>query len=212
MGDVLNRMAEAVVSLEEEEVKKLMEKALEEQVQAGQILSEGLTKGLRMLGEKFSSGELFIPHMMIGAEIVQNCVKILEPHLLKSGEKAQKMPVVIGTVEGDLHDLGKNLVVTMLQASGFPVIDLGRDVPNMEFVKKVREVKPCILCMSALMTTTMIRQREVIDSLKQEGIKSEVKVLIGGAPISSEWARDIGADSYGEDAMEAVAEAEKMAV
>ncbi|HPZ07891.1 MAG TPA: corrinoid protein [Candidatus Eremiobacteraeota bacterium] len=210
MTDILNEISEAVLSLEEEKVRELLEKALKNGIEASSILSEGLTKGLRILGDKFSCGELFIPHMMIGAELVQNTIKILEPHLIKSKEKDKREKVIIGTVEGDLHDLGKNLVVTMLRASGFEVIDMGRDVPNTEFIKKARELRPCLLCMSALMTTTMIRQREVIEKLKEEGIRNEIKVIVGGAPISKQWAMEIGADAYGEDAIEAVSESKRL--
>ncbi len=208
--EILNNMVEAVLGMEEEKLEELVKKALSEGISADTILFDGLTRGLRELGEKFSAGELFIPHMMLGAEMVQKSIKVIEPKLAADESAEKKARVIIGTVEGDLHDLGKNLVVTMLSASGFEVIDLGRDVPNVEFVKKARELKPCILGMSALMTTTMIRQREVIEELRKEGIKNEVKVILGGAPISSEWAKDIGADAYGEDAIQAVAEAKKL--
>ncbi len=208
--EILNNMVEAVLGMEEEKLEELVKKALSEGISADTILFAGLTRGLRELGEKFSAGELFIPHMMLGAEMVQKSIKVIEPQLAADESAEKKARIIIGTVEGDLHDLGKNLVVTMLSASGFEVIDLGRDVPSVEFVKKARELKPCILGMSALMTTTMIRQREVIEELRKEGIKNEVKVILGGAPISSEWAKDIGADAYGEDAIQAVAEAKKL--
>jgi len=207
---ILEEISRNIVDLEEDKVKELVESALKEGLDASKILNDGLTEGLKMLGEKFSSGELFIPHMMIGAEIFQKTIEILEPHFKAQGEEEKRSKVIIGTVAGDLHDLGKNLVVTMLRASGFEVIDVGRDVPNSEFVKKAKELKPCLLCMSALMTTTMIRQREVIEKLKDEGIKDEIKVLVGGAPISPEWAKEIGADAYGEDVIEAVSLAKRL--
>jgi 5-methyltetrahydrofolate--homocysteine methyltransferase len=207
---ILEEIARNIVELEEEKVKELVEKGLKEGMDATTILNDGLTKGLKMLGEKFSCGELFIPHMMIGAEIFQKTMEIIEPHFKAHGAEDKRSKVVIGTVAGDLHDLGKNLVVTMLRASGFEVMDVGRDVPNSEFIKKAKEFKPCLLCMSALMTTTMIRQREVIETLKDEGIRDEIKVLVGGAPISPEWAKEIGADAYGEDVIEAVSLAKRL--
>ncbi|MEM1550264.1 MAG: cobalamin-dependent protein, partial [Candidatus Methanomethylicia archaeon] len=157
------------------------------------------------------SGEIFLTELAIAAEAMKEALKIFEPAILKSGRERKVLGrIVIGTVEGDIHDIGKNIVSTLLMASGFEVIDLGVDVPVEVFVEKVKELKPDILALSALMTTTMIKMVDVIKALEREGLRDKVKVMIGGAPTSKDWAREIGADGHGVDAIEAVEVAKKL--
>lgn len=208
---MLEEIAKAVVNLEEEKVIALINTAISKGLSPRDIIKFALTSGIKELGEMYSQGVVFIPHLILGGEILQRSLAILEPLMTDKEKKyAYSGKVAIGTVAGDLHDLGKNLVVTMLKSAGFEVIDLGRDVSTEQFLKIVKEEKPQLLCLSALMTTTMVRQREVIKALEKEGLRSCVKVLVGGAPVSRDWARKIGADGYGEDAFVAVTLAEKL--
>ncbi|MCX8062929.1 MAG: corrinoid protein [Anaerolineales bacterium] len=169
------------------------------------IIKEGLIPGMNIVGEKFSSGEYFLPDLIIAADGMQKAMTLLEPELLKRQQAIESAgTVLLGTVKGDIHEIGKSLVGTMLTANGFKVHDLGVDVPTETFVTKVQEMKPDILGLSALLTTTMVMQREVIKALTEAGIRDKVKVIVGGAPVTRSWAEEIGADGYAEDAMGAV--------
>jgi len=165
-----------------------------------------LSNALKIVGEKFEKGEIFLIHLVtIGEAVKRATSELLEPLIRMHGVKGRFLgKVVIGTVEGDIHDIGKNIVASMLFAAGFEVYDLGKDVPIEEFVRKVRELRPEILALSALLTTTLPIQREVIEALKREGLRDGVKIMVGGAPVTRRWAEEIGADGYGVDAMEAV--------
>jgi len=157
------------------------------------------------MGERFARGDVYIPHLVLATDIMNESLKILKPKLLQTKEREETVTkVLIGMVQGDIHDLGKNLVATMLTASGFDVVDLGRDVPARTVIEKVKEYKPNIVGLSALMTTTMLEQRKVVDSLNDIRLRNSVKILVGGAPVSSEWAKEIGSDAYAENALEAV--------
>ncbi|MEM1547282.1 MAG: corrinoid protein [Candidatus Methanomethylicia archaeon] len=180
-----------------------------------ELLSEGcdpldivntLSNALKIVGEKFERGEIFLIHLVtIGEAVKKATSELLEPLIRMRGVKGRFLGrVVIGTVEGDIHDIGKNIVASMLFAAGFEVYDLGKDVPVEEFINKVRELKPEILALSALLTTTLPVQREVIEALKRDGLRNSVKVMVGGAPVTKRWAEEIGADGYGVDAVEAV--------
>ncbi|MEM2146797.1 MAG: corrinoid protein [Candidatus Jordarchaeaceae archaeon] len=201
------RMVEAILEIDEEETLRLTRKALEEKIPIEKII-DGLSEGLRQMGCLFEKGERFIPELVIAAEFVNKAFKILEPHLSQKEEDKAKgwgrVKVVIATVKGDIHDLGKNLVATMLSAAGFQVIDLGKDVDAKTIVSKVKETNARVVGLSALLTTTMIHQEEVIKLLIEEGLREKVKVIIGGAPATQRWAEKIGADAYAENAMEAV--------
>jgi dimethylamine corrinoid protein len=204
--DLQQRIVKAILEIDEQETLKLTRKALKEKVPLEKII-DGLSEGLKQMGNLFEKGERFIPELVIAAEFVNKAFKILEPHLSPEEGKAggwRGVKVVIATVEGDIHDLGKNLVATMLSAAGFRVIDLGKDVAAKTIVSKVKETNAQVVGLSALLTTTMVHQEEVIKLLIEEGMREKVKVMIGGAPSSQSWAERIGADAYAENAMDAV--------
>jgi 5-methyltetrahydrofolate--homocysteine methyltransferase len=180
-------------------VTELVEQALAEGIGPSEILIDGLTQSMTEVGEKFEKGEYLIPDMLAAAEAVGAGMDILTPHLLSAGVKS-KGKFVIATVAGDLHDIGKNIVAIMLKGAGYEVIDLGVDVPADRIVAAVKEHNAPFLGLSALLTTTMRNMKEVIEQLQGEGLKDKVKVCIGGAPTSDEFAREIGADAYCSDA------------
>ena len=168
-------------------------------------IDEGYVPGIRVVGEQFRAGEIYLPDMMAAALAMQKAVAILEPEMLARSVKRQVLGrVVIGTVKGDIHEIGKNLVGMMLMANGFEVHDLGVDVPPERFAEKVSEVGADVVGVSALLTTTMVGQRAVIQALSEAGLRAGVKVIVGGAPVTRAWADEIGADGYGEDAVSAV--------
>jgi len=190
-------------------VKELVQQALDQSVDPGRIVIEGLTEAMSIVGEKFEAKEYFIPDMLASAETVGEAMDILAPHLAKTGV-ASKGTVMMATVKGDLHDIGKNIVSIILKGAGYEVKDLGADVTAEQIITAVREEKPDILGLSALLTTTMTAMKETIDSLAQAGLRDKVKVIIGGAPISAEFAAEIGADGYGADAFHAVRVVEEL--
>ncbi len=208
---ILNRLVNAVLSYDPDAAVEAAKEALNRGVDPVKAIEEGLAKGLRIVGERFGSGEAFLAELVVAAEAMKQALKVLEPAISKSSrEKKTVGKVLIGTVEGDIHDIGKNIVCTLLMVAGFEVIDLGVDISAQKFVEKVKEVKPHILGLSALMTTTMTKMVEVIDSLKKEGLRDKVKIIVGGAPTSKKWAEEIGADGHGADAMEAVQVAKRL--
>ena len=184
-------------------VVELTEQALEQKIPADKIITEGLTAGMQVVGEKFSAKEYFIPDMLAAAEAVGAAMDILKPHLEASNvERKGKFAIV--TVKGDIHDIGKNIVAILLKGEGYEVHDLGIDVPTEKIVEFVKEQKPEFLGLSALLTTTMVAMKDVIEALKENGLKDQVKVLIGGAAVSDEYAKDIGADAYCMDGFHAI--------
>ncbi len=169
------------------------------------IVDEGLSAGIRVVGEKFGNGELFLPDLMMAVEAMKEGMKIVEPELQKMKvEKKSLGSVLIGTVYGDIHDIGKSIVGTMLELNGFTVFDLGVSVSVQTFVDKIKEVKPQIVGLSALLSTTMREQKEVIEAVKKVGLREVVRIIVGGAPVSEQWAEEIGADGYGANAELAV--------
>jgi len=184
-------------------VTELVEEALETGVDPKVIVIDGLTRAMEIVGEKFEREEYLIPDMLASAECVGIAMDIMSPHLLKAGVQS-KGKFVIATVAGDLHDIGKNIVSIMIKGAGYEVVDLGADVPTTAIVKAVKENKAPFLGLSALLTTTMRVMQEVIDKLKEEGLRDTVKVLIGGAPTSKAFADQIGADAHCKDAFEAI--------
>jgi len=162
------------------------------------IMKEGLIPAMDEVGDLYQSGQFFIPEMLIAARAMQQGLDVIRPMLVDKGV-ASSGKVVVGTVKGDLHDIGKNLVVMMLEGAGFEVIDLGADVPPERFVQAVEEKQPALVGMSALLTTTMTAMKDTIDAMRAAGVRDAVKVMIGGAPIRAEYANEIGADFYGED-------------
>lgn len=173
------------------------------------IVDNGLIGAMDEVGERFSKGQIFVPQMLRSAKTMQECMKLIQPHF-KEGEVTAKGKVVIGTVKGDLHDIGKNLVAMMLEGAGFTIIDLGVDVAPEAFVQKVQEVQADVVGMSALLSTTMPSMRQTIEALKTAGARDKVKVMIGGAPVTENFAREIQADVYAPDAGSAVIETKKL--
>jgi len=191
-------------------VAELVQEALDSGIDTNEILLEGLSKGMEMVGEKYETGEYFIPDMLTAAEAVEEGMKVMEPHLVKGEGGSGKGKVIMATVEKDLHDIGKNLVAIMLKGAGFTVVDLGIDVPAARIVEAAEEEGAGLVGLSALLNTTMSNMGDVVKELEKKGMRDQVKVLIGGAPTSQDFAEEIGADSYGKDAFAAIKEAEKL--
>ena len=198
-------MARAVIDGIPDRASELAGQALAEGVDPLEAIDKGFKPGMDVVGEGFANGELFIPDLMMSGEAMKTAIATLEPELLKRRQQRDVLgKVVIGTVQGDIHEIGKTLVATMLAANGFEVHDLGVDVSAEQIVDTVRQVDADIVGLSALLTTTILNQEEVILSLKEAGLRDKVKVIIGGVPASPEWAEEIGADAYAENATEAV--------
>ena len=173
-------------------------------------LVERLSAGMRAIGDRFGTGEIFLPELMLAARAMQAAMSVLEPRLLEAGGAKQKRAViVVGTVAGDVHEIGKDIAITMLRAAGFEVHDLGRDVNALDFVRRAEEVRADVIGASALMTTTMPAQKELVDILVAKGLRGKYHVILGGAPVTPEWVEEAGADSWGEDAGTAVKVLEK---
>jgi len=205
-------LANSVLTFDADKVVEVSKKALEARLSPTDIIENGLAKGLQTVGRKFESGEFFLMELVAAAEATKKALSdVLEPELAKQkGERKSLGEIVIGTVAGDIHDIGKTIVAAMLFAAGFQVYDLGKDVPTEEFVKKGKEVKAEMIASSALLTTTMPMQREILKTLAAQGMRNSVKVIVGGAPATKEWATEIGADGYGENATEAVRLAQEL--
>jgi len=212
MADIeglLHEVADAVISCKKEKVLEAVAKAKAE-LPPEEIIDKGLSAGMNQVGILFERGKLFLPHVMMAADAMTAGVKLLEENL-PAGTQEKKLGIIVnGTVEGDVHDIGKSIVSTMLQSAGFEVHDIGRDVPIKNFVQKAKETDADMIGISALMTTTLQGQREIIELLKEEGLHSRVKVMVGGAPATQAWADKIGADCYAENASEAVAKAKEL--
>ncbi len=185
-------------------VTKLVQEALDSDLAPAEILEKGLRPAMEEVGKKFEKLEIYLPEMMLAADAMAVGVEILRPLLAAAGSERHTGRIVLGTVQGDVHKIGKDIVRTMLEGAGFEVFDLGHDVPDNVFAEKVRELKPDILALSALMTTTMQNIPRVMDTLQALGLREQVKVLVGGAPVLPRWAEEIGAEGYGENAAEAV--------
>ncbi len=204
--DLYTQLSIAVIEGEEELAVSLTRQALAEGLNPLEIINQGLSPGMDVVGDKFSCGEFFLPHLVMAGNTMKAALAELEPALKASGMTRERLgTVVLGTVAGDIHEIGKSLVATMLAASGFVVHDLGVDVPPGKFVDKVRETGAELVGLSALLTTTMVMQRKVIEELAEAGLRDKVKIMVGGAPVGSAWAEEIGADGYAEDAAGAVA-------
>ena len=209
--DILRELSEAVLSFDADAAANAAKDAVDAGVNPVTAIEKGLALGLREIGDKFEAGELWLPHLVLGAEAMEAAIKVLEAHMPRSElESTSKGTVVIGTVEGDIHDLGLRIVASMLRANGFTVHDLGCDTPSLNFISKAREVDADIIALSSLMTTTMPFMRDVIDALNSAGLRDRYKVLVGGGPVTREWAQAIGADGYGKDAAEAVRVAKEL--
>jgi len=201
--EILGRLRDAIVNLDIDGVQKACREAIDVGIPAYKAVTDGMAKGMEIVGQKYENGEYFLAELIMAGETMKEGMKILEPYL-KAGDVEKIGIVVIGTVRGDLHDIGKNVVVTLLNAAGFDVIDLGVDVPPEKFVEAVKNNNPDIVGMSALLTTTMVEMENVIKALKDAGLRDKVKIIIGGAPITQEYAEKIGADAAARDAVEGV--------
>ncbi|HOP94367.1 MAG: corrinoid protein [Dictyoglomaceae bacterium] len=199
----MQEVASAVIAGNRKKVQELVEDALKEGVPPEKIINEGLLAGMSVIGERFKKNEIFVPEVLVSARAMQVGMDILKPLLTRSSGVI-KGKVVIGTVEGDLHDIGKNLVAIMFEGAGYQVIDLGIDVPPDKFVEAIREHNPDIVGMSALLTVTMPQMKVTLDVMEKEGVREKVKVIVGGAPVTEEFAKEIGADGYAPDATSAV--------
>ena len=208
--DILAELAQAVIDGEPEDAAELAHQALEQGLDPLVCINEGLTPGIDRVGELFATGEYFLPDLIIGGDAMKAALEVLEPALTSGQEREVLGRVVLGTVEGDLHEIGKTLVGTMLTANGFQVRDIGVDKSAADFVAAVKEMGATLVGASALLTTTMLHQQEVVEALKEAGLRQQVKVMIGGAPITQNWADQIGADGYSEDAISAVALAKQL--
>jgi len=201
---MLQYIREAVLEGDQERTRELVESALAEGIESSSLLNEALIPAMDVVGQEYETGIRFLPEMLISAEAMKEAMKILRPILAEAGVAARGR-VVLGTVQGDLHDIGKDLVCMMLEGAGFEVIDLGTEVGLEQFVESVREYHPDIVAMSALLTTTMIYMPGVVEALERAGLREAVKIVVGGAPVTQEYADAIGADGYAADAPGAVA-------
>jgi corrinoid protein of di/trimethylamine methyltransferase len=205
------RLAQAVIDGEPEDAEEQARLALEQGLDPLACINEGLSAGIDRVGELFATGEYFLPDLIMGGDAMKAALAILEPALTGGQERELLGRIVLGTVEGDLHEIGKTLVGTMLTANGFQVTDIGVDKSAAEFIDAVRESQATLVGASALLTTTMLQQQKLIEAIEEAGLRDQVKVMVGGAPITDSWAEKIGADGFAEDAISAVALAKRLA-
>jgi len=203
MSELLAKMAESLIAGKVDEVKDLTQQALDANLSPKDILEKGLLAGMEVVGKRFKANEMFIPEVLRCAKCMHGAMDILRPLLAETGVETAGT-FVIGTVKGDLHDIGKNLVGMMFEGAGFQVVDLGIDLESAAFVEAIKEHKASLFGMSALLTTTMPKMAETINAIKEAGIRDQVKIMIGGAPVTAEFAKEIGADAYASNAASAV--------
>ncbi|MGQ9709834.1 MAG: corrinoid protein [Anaerolineae bacterium] len=209
--ELFQAMAQSIIDGDPDAAADLARRAVEQGIDPLEAINKGFVPGVDYVGEQYGKGEMFLPDLVLAGEAMKAAIAVLEPEIARKGGQRQTLgTVVIGTVEGDIHEIGKTLVATMLSVGGFRVYDLGVDVPVATFVEQAREVNADIVAISALLTTTMVRQRDVIEALEDVGLRSRVKVMVGGAPVTRAWAEEIGADGYSEDAIGAVAVARQL--
>ena len=208
---IFEKMAQSIIDGESEEAERLALEAIELGIDPLDAINKGFVVGVDHVGNMFSCGDAFLPELVMAGEAMKTAVSVLEPEMARQGTARQMLgTVVLGTIEGDIHDIGKTLVGTMLSAAGFKVFDLGVDVPVMTLVEKARTENADIIGVSALLTTTMVKQRDVVEALDDMGMRPKVKVLVGGAPVTRDWVNEIGADGFSEDAVGAVAAAKQL--
>ena len=206
---ILEDIQNCVLDGELDEIKDLVQKAVDEGIDPAAIINDGLIGGMNIVAPLFKSGEMFVPEVMESADTMNEGMQVVKP-LITDADMPTKGKVIIGTVNGDLHDIGKNLVVLMMESRGYTVVDMGVDVKEEQFVAGIKEHKPDIVGMSSLLTTTMMKIDDTIKMINESGLRDQVKIIIGGAPISQEFADDIGADGYSEDASTAVELCDRM--
>jgi trimethylamine corrinoid protein len=205
MRDIFAAMQKTVIDGDEEEAIRLAKEVLESDVDPLEALEKGYAKGMEILGDRFEKGEVFLTEILVAEDAMNGAVEILRPKIQKQkGEMRSKGRIVIGTIQGDVHDIGKNIVKLFLTVAGFEAVDLGRDVPVKTFIDAAVRENADIIAASALMTTTMSYMPELIKQLKERGLRERFKVMVGGAPVIRSWAEEIGADGYGESTKEAI--------
>ena len=209
--ELYKEMAQSILDGDDEEAAALAERSVKDGVDPLDAINQGFILGVNEVGERYTDGDMFLPDLVLAGEAMKAAVAVLEPEMARRGTQRQMLgTVVLGTVDGDIHDIGKTLVGTMLTAGGFEVIDLGVDVPIATFIETAREHQADIVGLSALLTTTMVTQRGVIEALEESGLREQVQVMVGGAPVTSGWAEEIGADGFSEDAIGAVGVARRL--
>ncbi len=205
MEQFFGQCADAVLKGDKNAAADLARTAMDKGYETLDVIENGFSKGIRQAGDLWEKGDYFLPELAFSAEAMKAAMDLLQPALLKLSEGDHgKGRVVIGTIQGDIHDIGKTLVATMLAANGYTVVDLGADVPHEQFLSEIESKNPKLLCMSALLTTTMSGQGYIIEQLKKKGLRDNIKVIVGGAPTNTAWADEIGADGFAENAVEAV--------
>ena len=205
----LNKLFDSIVAGRLEPAIEVTHQIIEEKLDIPLVINNYMIKAMEEIGDRFQNHKAYVPELLMAARAMKGSLELLKPHM--QGEKIQSAgKIVIGTVFGDLHDIGKNLVASMFEGCGFEVINLGVNIPNSRFVEIVKQEKPDILCLSALLTTTMVNMKEVINSLKTAGLRNQVKVMVGGAPVNETFAREIGADGYSSNANAAVIKAKEL--
>jgi 5-methyltetrahydrofolate--homocysteine methyltransferase len=209
MSDRIEQIKQAVIDGKHKDIVAQVQAAIEEQLDPEKIINEGLISAMDVVGKRFGEGQIYVPEMLVAAVTMKNGLAVIKP-LLTGAASETKGTILMGTVKGDLHDIGKNLVVMMLEGAGFTVVDLGIDLSVEKVVDKVVELKPNVLGLSALLTTTMPEMRKTIGMLEEKGLRNSVKVMVGGAPVDAKFAEKIGADGYGKDAADAVQLAKKL--
>lgn len=209
--EIMTSIIETIVNQDKEALNRVVLEGLEQDIDPMVIINEGITPGLRKVGDLFANEEVFLPELVLAGEIVTEVMHVVEEKIKGSNSNALKKGLVLmATVHGDVHDIGKNLVVLLLRASGYEVLNLGKSVAAEVIVKKMMELHPQIVGLSSLLSTTMPAQRQVIETIKESGLREGVKILVGGAPVTREWAEKIGADGYAENASAAVLEADRV--
>jgi len=209
--ELFRKMAQSILDGEADAAVALAKQAIDAGVDPLEAITKGFVQGVNQVGESFACGQAFLPELVMAGEAMKAAIAALEPEMQRRGTTRQVHgKIVLATVEGDIHEIGKSLVGTMLGASGFEVHDLGVDVPAAKIIAKVKEVDANLVGLSALLTTTMVKQREVIDELDKQGLRKKVKVMVGGAPVTRDWVQKIEADGYSEDAIGAVAVAKQL--
>jgi corrinoid protein of di/trimethylamine methyltransferase len=209
--ELFQKMSQSILDGDSDVAIALAKQSIEAGIDPLDAIANGFVTGVNQVGESFACGQAFLPELVMAGEAMKAAVATLEPEMQKRGTSRQVFgKVVLATVEGDIHEIGKTLVGTMLSASGFQVYDLGVDVPTAKIIEKVQEVDADLVGLSALLTTTMVKQKEVIDEMDKLGLRKKVKVMVGGAPVTRDWVQKIEADGYSEDAIGAVGQAKKL--
>jgi corrinoid protein of di/trimethylamine methyltransferase len=208
--NLINEAIRSVVAGDEDAAVKVADTVIAEGINPVEIISEGFAQGMIKVGDLFANEEYALPEVLLCADAMQSALDLLTPHIPKEEVEKKIGTVVIGTVQGDIHDIGKHIVATMLEVYGFEVHDLGRDVPLENFIEKIKEVNADIVAASSLMTTTMVAQKLLHESLQEAGIRDKVKLMVGGAAVTQEWADQIGADGYAEEVTAAIKKAKQL--